>query len=72
MPEMESLLYYLQLKLQYYMNTELQVDTGKHNILQGEFYNKCAVIVHFELQNWGKKVKSHLFACRPTCEIQKD
>ena len=22
-------------------------------MLQGGFYNKCAVIVHFELQNWG-------------------
>ena len=27
-------------------------------MLQGGFYNKCAVIVHFELQNWGKKVIS--------------
>ena len=27
-------------------------------MLQGGFYNKCAVIVHFELQNWGEKVIS--------------
>ena len=27
-------------------------------MLQDGFYNKCAVIVHFELQNWGKKVIS--------------
>ena len=34
------------------------IDPGKHNMLQGGFYNKCAVIVHFELQNWGEKVIS--------------
>ena len=27
-------------------------------MLQGGFYNKCVVIVHFELQNWGGKVIS--------------
>ena len=51
------------------LSCQFQVDPGKHNMLEGGFYNKCAVIVHFELQNWGKK---YLFACRPTCEIQKD
>ena len=48
-------------------------------MLQGGFYNKCAIIVHFELQNWGEKVISlhvglrvkyretdmFLFFCRP-------
>ena len=32
-------------------------------MLQGGFYNKCAVIVHFEWQNWEKR--SILFAYRP-------
>ena len=27
-------------------------------MLKGRFYNKCAVIVHFEWQNWEKEVIS--------------
>ena len=33
-------------------------------MLQGGFYNKCAVIVHFEWQNWEKEVISlHVGLC---------
>ena len=51
------------------LSCQFQVDPGKHNMLKGGFYNKCAVIVHFKWQNWEKEVISlhvGLRVCRKT------